>query len=205
MEKIAVERSMRFETISTKEPIKQVIYVLHGYGQLVSFFKRKFNSLQLANTLFVFPEGMHRFYLQGSSGRVGASWMTKEWRENDILENNQALSMLHHHIEKKYTPEKIIVLGFSQGGATAARWVASKKITCDHFIAWGSIFPPDLSETAEPLSALKKTAVFGNKDPFFPTKDLTEIQTTYTAQNFKCVIFDGEHDINATVLATILA
>uniref|UniRef100_UPI0040490757 hypothetical protein n=1 Tax=Fluviicola sp. TaxID=1917219 RepID=UPI0040490757 len=56
---------MRYETIIPNEPIKQVIYVLHGYGQLVSFFKRKFNSFQLSNTLFVFPEGMHRFYLQG--------------------------------------------------------------------------------------------------------------------------------------------
>ena len=30
---------------------------------------------------------MHRFYLEGSSGRVGASWMTKEAREDDKKEN----------------------------------------------------------------------------------------------------------------------
>lgn len=205
LEKIVVERSMRYETIIPNEPIKQVIYVLHGYGQLVSFFKRKFSSFQLPNTLFVFPEGMHRFYLQGSSGRVGASWMTKEWRENDIIENNHALSTLQNHIQQLYNPEKTIVLGFSQGGATAARWVTSTNIKCDHFIAWGSVFPPDLSETDEPINALIKTAVFGNNDPYFPAEVLTKVQADYNLQNFKCVIFDGAHDIDIKTLSTILA
>lgn len=205
LEEIVVERSMRYETIIPNEPIKQVIYVLHGYGQLVSFFKRKFSSFQLPNTLFVFPEGMHRFYLQGSSGRVGASWMTKEWRENDIIENNHALSTLQNHIQQLYNPEKTIVLGFSQGGATAARWVASINIKCDHFIAWGSVFPPDLSETDEPINALIKTAVFGNNDPYFPAEVLTKVQADYNLQNFKCVIFDGAHDIDIKTLSTILA
>ena len=30
------------------------------------------------------PQGLHKFYLEGTSGRVGASWMTKENREDDI-------------------------------------------------------------------------------------------------------------------------
>ena len=205
LEKIVVERSMRYETIIPNEPIKQVIFILHGYGQLVSFFKRKFNSFQLSNTLFVFPEGMHRFYLQGSSGRVGASWMTKEWRENDINENNHALSTLQNHIQQLYNPKKTIVLGFSQGGATAARWVASTNMKCDHFIAWGSVFPPDLSEIDKPINAVKKTAVFGNNDHYFPAEELTKVQADYNLQNFKCVIFEGAHDIDIKTLTTILA
>lgn len=174
LEKIVVERSMRYETIIPNEPIKQVIYVLHGYGQLVSFFKRKFSSYQLPNTLFVFPEGMHRFYLQGSSGRVGASWMTKEWRENDIIENNQALSTLQNHIQQLYNPEKTIVLGFSQGGATAARWVTSTNIKCDHFIAWGSVFPPDLSESVEPINAVKKNSRFWKQRSLFSCRSINK-------------------------------
>ncbi len=205
LEQIVVERNFRFEKIQTNEPITHVLFAFHGYGQLVTYFKRKFAALNLPNTLIVFPEGMHRFYLNGSSGRVGASWMTKEWRENDIQENNQALNTLFQHINAKYNPAKISVLGFSQGGATAARWVAASSFQCDHFIAWGSVFPPDLIDEKNELVATKKTAVFGNQDPYFPTTELEKIQTDYTKQNFKCVIFEGAHDIEATTLKTIFA
>ena len=30
------------------------------------------------------PEGLSRFYLEGFSGKVGATWMTREDRLNDI-------------------------------------------------------------------------------------------------------------------------
>lgn len=205
MEEIVVGRNFRFETIQATAPINHVVFALHGYGQLVTYFKRKFASLNLPNTLIVFPEGMHRFYLNGSAGRVGASWMTKEWRENDIQENNNALNTLFQHIKNKYNPSKISVLGFSQGGATAARWVATNSFECDHFIAWGSVFPPDLIDDHFHLIATKKTAVFGNQDPYFPTTELQKIQIDYTTQHFKCVIFEGAHDINETILKTILA
>ena len=72
---------------------KQILIALHGYGQLGQYFYRKFNSLE-ADFGLVVPEGPHRFYLEGSSGRVGASWMTKEWREQDIQENNSYLKQL---------------------------------------------------------------------------------------------------------------
>ncbi|MBM3915983.1 MAG: hypothetical protein FJ349_00025 [Sphingomonadales bacterium] len=55
----------------------KIIFALHGYGQLGQFFFRQFNILN-DNWGIVVPEGPHRFYLEGSSGRVGASWMTKE-------------------------------------------------------------------------------------------------------------------------------
>ena len=55
-----------------------VLYVLHGYGQLPAFFIRKFQAQVNAGWRVVAPEGAHRFYLKGTDGRVGASWMTRE-------------------------------------------------------------------------------------------------------------------------------
>jgi predicted esterase len=58
LDQIVVERNFRFEIIQTNEPITHVLFAFHGYGQLVTYFKRKFAALNLPNTLIVFPEGM---------------------------------------------------------------------------------------------------------------------------------------------------
>ena len=52
---------------------KGTLFVLHGYGQLPEYFIRKFRPLSQAGWHVVAPEGAHRFYLQGTEGRVGAS------------------------------------------------------------------------------------------------------------------------------------
>ena len=75
------------------------------------YFIRKFRAL-FDDLLVVAPEGMHRFYLQGSSGRVGASWMTKEAREDDIADNLRWLQELDAHISAQYRPKRKLLLGF---------------------------------------------------------------------------------------------
>jgi hypothetical protein len=63
---------------------KQIWWVLHGYGQLSQFFIQKFEVLAKQNICVIAPEGLSKFYLSGNSGRVGASWMTRENRQMDI-------------------------------------------------------------------------------------------------------------------------
>ena len=65
---------------------KGVLIALHGYGQLPEFFMRRLQPLADAGWAIVAPEGLHRYYLEGAHGRVGASWMTKEAREDDIVD-----------------------------------------------------------------------------------------------------------------------
>ena len=84
-------KTFRYHILNEGTNAKKVLYVLHGYGQLAEFFVRKFRELG-DEYLIVAPEGMHRFYLQGSSGRVGASWMTKEDREQDIKHDDERQS-----------------------------------------------------------------------------------------------------------------
>ena len=119
--KLTANKTFRYEVSSDVQDHDTVLYVLHGYGQQAQYFIRKFRA-QFDKLLVVAPEGMHRFYLQGSAGRVGASWMTKEAREDDIQDNIQWLEQLDATITKIYRPQRKIILGFSQGGATAARW-----------------------------------------------------------------------------------
>lgn len=201
---LEVPSSLRYRLLVPEGTVKSIVYVLHGYGQLVEYFHLKFTGVHSDDTLFVFPEGRHRFYLKGTSGRVGASWMTREWREEDIRLNVLSLDLLHREIIQKYPAEKITVLGFSQGGATAARWVAFGKVPCDHLISWASVYPPDLTTEAHATVAKKCTFVLGTEDEYFPVSEQDALLAAYQSMGIHTVRFEGKHDIHEETLKSIL-
>jgi len=181
---------------------QKILIALHGYGQLGQYFYRKFRDLEKDFGL-VIPEGPHRFYLEGSSGRVGASWMTKEWREQDIIENNSYLKQLIERVSRENPQATLYLLGFSQGGATAARLFQQYPSLASHLILWASVFPPDLEK---PLFPQGKTLhfVLGDKDPYFDSESQTKVLNAYTELGFENHTFDGAHDINQITLKGIL-
>ena len=179
---------------------KILLIVLHGYGQLGAYFIRKFK--QRSNEYYIVaPESMHHFYLKGSSGRVGASWMTKEAREIDIEDNNKYLDAVLESLKSKKSFEKIMLLGFSQGGATAARWSAQRN-DIDQLILWASIFPPDLEKSS--FSHFKKgTFVIGKQDEFYDEAAQKIEISNYKNLGFEIIEYDGKHDIEVATLQKI--
>ena len=182
---------------------KHILLALHGYGQLAQFFYRKFNIIDQDWGLVV-PEGPHRFYLNGSSGRVGASWMTKEWRNQDILENNAYLIALVNVIHEENPTAQIHLLGFSQGGATAARLYQSNPKLFAHLILWASIFPTDLEKSTFPFGAKLDFAI-GQKDIFYDSENQKMIMADYKTLGFNIYQYNGGHDIDQDLLDTILS
>ncbi len=203
MQSIKVNKAFRYVETGLSEAHQPLLVVLHGYGQLVAFFSKKFHVLE-SNYRLVFPEGTHRFYLNGTSGRVGASWMTKEWREQDIQENNAALETLLDHLVETHQPSSITVLGFSQGLATAMRWISETKHPIDHFVSWAGVIPPDLTLTSNWEHIAKKTAVLGTNDQFFNDEQAEEFIANYRDIGFECLTFEGNHDLHPETLKTIL-
>ena len=93
---IETKKTARYYTLGTlSENTKTVWFVCHGYGQLANYFLRNFKLLENEKTFVISPEGFHRYYLNGFSGRVGASWMTKEDRLNDIADYVAYLDQLY--------------------------------------------------------------------------------------------------------------
>lgn len=204
-ELIPVERSMRYTLREANNATETLVYLLHGYGQLTEFFLRKVADLLPDTVTLVAPEGMHRFYLEGTAGRVGASWMTKEMRETDILENTHSLDTLHGKLVQQFQPKKTLVIGFSQGGATATRWIANGKISPDGFVSWASVFPPDISNTAGfGNKQFKKWFVLGNEDPYFTVESAAECCRFYAESGFEILRFDGAHVLDQTVVEQII-
>ena len=144
------------------------LYVLHGYGQLAEYFIRKFQAPCEAGWRVVAPEGAHRFYLKGTEGRVGASWMTREARLDDIADYVQSTWIARQEILDPPRPPRLL-LGFSQGVATALRWAAlgqNGPASWDTLIAHSGVIPPDLKAMdGELKGAPDLHLVSGNEGP----------------------------------------
>jgi predicted esterase len=182
---------------------KTVWIALHGYGQLSNFFIRKFHTLDEEKNYVIAPEGLHRFYVKGTGGRVGASWMTKEERESDIQDYIKYLDQVYdeYGIEDY---DQVVLLGFSQGAATSARWMEFGKIKPSVYLHWAGVFPPDLDFDPKQNVFEESTNYYlvGTEDQFFNQEHIqTEIR------NFKSkgieieyVSFGGTHNLDSTIL-----
>lgn len=194
---LRTEKSYRYYIEGNLDTAKHLIIVLHGYGQLAKFFIRKFNTLLNPETAIIAPEGMHRFYLKGSSGRVGASWMTKEAREDDIKDNINFLNELLSSLDTK--GKKLSLIGFSQGGATAARWHQMGNFHFNNFVLWASVFPPDIKDIniSSVFDNSKNYFVVGDKDEFLDNVKIDAIETDlkHKKLNFEFIKFEGDHNI----------
>jgi predicted esterase len=188
---------------------KQVWFVLHGYGQLAKFFVKKFNVLEDRGIVIIAPEGLSRFYLEElqttgrKNNRVGATWMTSENRVMDIDNYIQYLNALYE-TEMKGNQISTTVLGFSQGSATASRWVVDGNINFTRLILWAGILPPDMNfETGSQVLQNKQIhLVYGTRDPFLTDSRFAEMKMLAQKLNTQVNVttFDGKHEIDELTL-----
>ena len=190
--------------------IRHVWFVCHGYGQLASYFLKKFEPVAAADTLVVAPEGLHRFYTDGFSGRIGASWMTKEDRADDIHDYINMLESVSQNVLAAIPqPVKIHVLGFSQGAATVVRWLANSELVPDSLTLWCSFFPPDVDWLAERKNNKQPDThiVLASDDVFIkPEEGEKQLQLLYqSGLRFTAHRFDGKHTVDAVMLKKLAA
>ncbi len=183
--------------------------VLHGYGQLPEYFIKHFSRLKRDDVLFLAPEGLHRFYLKGSKGRVGSSWMTKEDRLNDIDDYCLLLDQVAEELIAEQEFKKIVLFGFSQGVATACRWMSRTAKPIDELILWSGAFPPDLNfeEAVESLANKPVYMLLGDQDEFAGPERLEQQKEHLSARGIKVQsqLFRGGHTIITEVLDELLA
>lgn len=204
---IDITKRVRYATLGGgNEHVDEVWYVFHGYGQLARYFIRKFESVAVPNRLIVAPEGLHRFYVEGFSGRVGASWMTKEDRLTDIEDYVSYLDTLHESLKNRLKEGgKVKVIGFSQGAATACRWNVLGNVKIDVLALWAGVFPPDLP-LDESLPAMPLFFLVGNEDEFLSEKEINNHLHQMHNNNLlvRVLRFTGKHEIYPDPLQQLL-
>ena len=198
---IKVSKTAQYYTLGNLQKPKTIWFVLHGYGYSAEYFIKKFEPILNEDTLVVAPEGLSKFYLNGVNGRVGASWMTKIDREEEINDYINYLNQLYHSIVKDDSHIKINIVGFSQGGATASRWVANRKVKCDNFILWASFFPEDMKIKSVPNNT-NAFVLYGDDDEYITEEWAKKHEQIIKASNINCQLrkFKGKHDIPAEML-----
>ena len=208
---IAVTRSARYYQLGELSAhTRRVWFVCHGYGQLAAYFSRHFAFITEADptTVVIAPEGLSRFYLNGTGGRVGASWMTRDDRLHEIDDHIGFLDLLSDSVLAQCPADvHITVLGFSQGTATVSRWLAQARFRPAHLILWAGGFPDDLDPIAARhfLKNLPLTVVIGTDDEYISASRMAHQQQQLQQLGAMPTIisFTGKHEMTRAVLAKL--
>lgn len=213
---IAVPRTARYYTLGPVDtPVEQLWLACHGYSQLASRFIGYLRTLDDGCRFIVAPEALSRFYLDAPSGgthataRIGASWMTREDRVHEIDDQAHYLDAVCAEVQARLVrePAECVVLGFSQGAATAARWAMRTSARIDRLVLWGGLFPPDidLATHGERLGRMRLTLVAGVRDEYIAPAmlDAEVARIERAGVPCECVTFDGGHRLDRIVLRTL--
>ena len=213
---LTVARTARYEQLGEfSAATRQLWLVAHGYGQLAGFFIRHFGSVLAADpagTVVVAPEALSRFYLSGTGGRVGASWMTTADRHAEIADQAAYLDILLAHLLAACPPDvRVTVLGFSQGTATVSRWLAGRPDGWrpHQLILWAGDFPADIEAAAAQrlLQGLPVVLVSGEQDGYVGPEKLLSQAEALRPHGAQLTIktFEGSHTLYPTLLRQLHA
>jgi dienelactone hydrolase len=162
----------------------------------------------------VAPEALSRYYLDNTRGgshaasAVGATWMTREDRESEIADQVSYLDTLSDTVASAVAPAavKLTVLGFSQGVATACRWLDHGRARPHRLVCWGGAIPDDvrLGEGA-PLRRPALWLVAGSRDIYATAERVAGQESALRAAGvpFTRLAFEGGHRLDDATLVRL--
>lgn len=209
--KLKVDRTAHYYTIGeANKRVKRLVIACHGQGQRSQYFIRRFDVLDDGQTLVIAPEALSRYYLKNFGGEVGASWMTRAERLDEIADySNYLQQLLDKYLPLLAEDVEITLFGFSQGGATIFRWAMEKFPPVDRFILFASLIPEDLDYRPylNYFNAKELIWIYGTADQFL-SEDLLEFNRKVLEKNKLKVAerrFEGKHEVKREVLKTLFA
>jgi predicted esterase len=133
--------------------------------------------------------------------------MTREDREVEIEDYVRYLDLLAHRILAAVPePPRVQVHAFSQGTATACRWVSFGGLRPDRLVLWGGGVPPDLplDRYGPTLTRSGLVIAIGNRDKYISQADVDREQVRLAAAGLTPTVhrFDGGHRVDAALLRT---
>lgn len=208
--RLTTSRRARYYSLGGGGSVTSVWIVCHGFGQLASTFLQAFDGVATAERIVVAPEALNRFYLttdaDGShaAARVGTTWMTREDRDAEIADYVDFLDAVY----RQTVPANamVTVLGFSQGAATAARWVGLGTSMVHRLVLWAGQLPPDIDTGALRAKLTGSVAlVCGDEDEHRPWVQLESGRARLQATGLQVQehAFKGGHRLDRDTLAEL--
>ena len=141
---LVVDRHARIGIVGELATATEVWLLLHGYGMLSQGILHWFRAAERPGRVLVAPEALSRFYAEEKGiRRVGACWMTREDRENDLADQQAYLDRVVVDIVGEIP--RLEVHGFSQGVAAGVRWVVRERRPVARLVCWGGTVPHEIA------------------------------------------------------------
>ena len=131
-------------------------------------------------------------------------------RRSVVVVPSQGTAYVSHadEVVGTFPPQpRIEVHGFSQGAATASRWVAYGHQVVSRLALWGGTVPPDL-DLERLRSSLRNGSILmaiGDRDQFLTTQSVRNDQARITGIGLPAVVrqFSGGHVVDRSTLVAI--
>lgn len=200
LQKIKVQKTARYYTYGSMDA-KNYCILLHGYAMPA---KEMITVIEGTNSdwFFIAPEGLSRFYRKGVQGDVVASWMTKEDREDEIIDYIAYLNVLMNQFDIQH--KNMYVLGFSQGVATMSRWLEQSAYSFKHIVMWAGEPPADINYKTLCNKAEKSSFIYGTNDPYITHENAEKIKQRLIDTPFEFITFEGAHVLDKKTLNELL-
>lgn len=203
--KFQVLKTAEVKTIGTLTAnTKKILFAAHGHGQLVEFFGKKLEWIEHPDLFIICPEGLNRYYLKGYNGRVGSTWMTSQYREDDIVDNHLYLNSLLNQCKAVAPNAELHLLGFSQGAQTMSRWAFFEKLKYTSICLWGGRQAHDVDWTtyAKKSETIPFELRMGDDDEYYGEEKITDWLNQWKDNNtaFRFKLYQGKHRLEKEAL-----
>lgn len=189
---------------------KNVWLALHGMGYLSKYFIKYFKDLDPLENYIIAPQAHSKYYQDKKYKYIGASWLTKEQRDLELENVYRYLDQVWLDQSNLWKDQDvtIICLGYSQGVSILTRWIANRKINCNHIILHSGAIPEGFNATSfnHLLNTTKIHYHYGNNDEFItPERILEQKEKAYSlfSNKLSISVFDGKHEVDVSFIKKV--
>ena len=170
-----------------------VLMGFHGYTENADIQMGRLQEIAGdSDWTLVSVQGLHRFY-RGRTPEISASWMTRQDREQMIIDNVEYADRVFEAIPRGRA--KVVTVGFSQGVAMAFRAAVLGRHRADAIVAIGGDVPPELlSDPAVQFPPLLLAR--GETDDWYTASKLTADLDALIARGIppSAAVYPGGHE-----------
>lgn len=174
-----------------------ILIALHGYGQSCRRFIRNFAALRERDFLVVAPQAINQFYWE--RGKVGFAWITRFMRDRTLDHTVAYFDRVMGAVEHQFAfdPERVFLMGFSNGAAMAFRLGTRGGMAPAGIISCCGDLPLDVEERLPQLGRFPVLIVHGKDDPMVKLQKSLDAESALRAHGFdvETHYFPGNHEL----------
>ena len=194
------------EAVGSHSSPPALLIAMHGYGQSCKRFIQNFSALADRNFLVIAPQAINHFYWE--RGKVGFAWLTRFMRDQTLSDTFDYFERVLRAVEQDFDfdPERVFLMGFSNGAAMAFRLGTSGLVKPAGIVACCGDLPADVAERLPDLERFPVLIAHGKEDPMVSLDKAHEAEAALRSNGFETetLFFDGGHEMRPAEMDRIL-